>query len=99
LQDELADLAQQVKTKLVEFRETQAIVGKLFVEKITRESLEKVKGSIDEMEDAHNKLQDVYTQWYDKTNKIIEECKEHKQCAATSGSRATCECWGPVGVG
>ena len=86
-QDELVDLAQQVETKLAEFRETQATVGKLFVEQVTRESMEQVKGSVEEMVGAHNKLQDFYTQWYDKKNKIIEECKEHKRCIVASGSR------------
>ena len=57
--------------KLVEFKETQATVGKLLVEKVTKESLEQAKGSIVEMTAAHDKLQDVYTQWFDKTNKII----------------------------
>ena len=60
-QDELIDLAQEVKTKLTEFRETQATVGKLFAEQVTRESLEQVKGSINEMASVHNKLQDIYT--------------------------------------
>ena len=55
-------MALQVETKLAEFRETQTTVNKLFVEKVTRESLEQVKGSVAEMEGAHNKLQDVYTQ-------------------------------------
>ena len=27
---------------------------------------------------AHDKLQDVYTQWFNKKNKIIEERKEQK---------------------
>lgn len=85
-QDELEKLELQVETKLVEFRETQATVGKLFIKQVTKESLEQVKGSFAEMAGAHNKLQDVYTQWYDKTNKIIEERKEQKRCAATSGS-------------
>lgn len=74
--DEMVDLAQKLETKLMEFRETQAIVGKLLEEQVTRESLEHAKGSVYEMTDVHNQLQDVYTQWYDKTNKIIEECKE-----------------------
>ena len=60
-QDELANLAHQVETKLPEFRETQDIVGKLFTEQVTKESLEQVKGSVTEMAGAHNKLQDVYT--------------------------------------
>ena len=45
-QDELADLAQKFETKPAKFRETQAIVGKLFAEQVTRESLEQVKGSV-----------------------------------------------------
>ena len=77
-QDELVGLAMQVETTLVEFRETQSAVVKLFTGQVTKESLEQVKGSIAKMEDAHNKMQDVYTQWYDKTNKIIEESKEQK---------------------
>ena len=85
-QDELADLAQQVETKLAEFQETQATVGKLFTKKVTRESLEQVKGSVVEMEGAHNKLQYVYTQWHDKTNMIIEECKEQKRHTTACGS-------------
>ena len=68
-------LAQKVETKLAEFRETQATVGELFPEQVTKESLEQVKGSVAEMEGVHNKLQDVYTQWYDKTNKIIKDRK------------------------
>ena len=64
-------------------------MGKLFVEQVTKESQEQVKGSVAEMVGAHNKLQDVYTQWYDKTNKIIEERKEQKQCEAASGSRTS----------
>ena len=84
-QDELAGLALQVETKLTEFRETQSAVGKLCIDKVTKESLDQVWGSITEMESAHKKLQDVYIQWYDKTNKIIEECKEQKRCATSSG--------------
>lgn len=71
-QDELADLAQEVETKLTEFRETQATVGKFLVEEVTKEFLEQAKGSITEMTIAHEKLQDVYTQWFDKTNAIIK---------------------------
>ena len=48
-------------------------MGKLFAEQVTKESLEQVKGSVAEMVGAHNKLQDVYTQWYNNTNKIIEK--------------------------
>ena len=79
-------MAQKVETKLADFRETQAIVGKLFVEQVTKESLEQAKGSVAEMASVHNKLQDVYTQWFNKTNKIIEEHKEHKRCATANGS-------------
>ena len=50
----------------------------MFAEQVTKECLEQVKGSIAEMAPAHNKLKDVYTQWYNKTNKIIKECKEKK---------------------
>ena len=78
-QDELADLAQKVETKLAEFRETQATMGKLLVEQVTEESLEQAKGSVMEMTAAHDKLQDVYTWWFDKTNVIIEERKEQKR--------------------
>ena len=60
-QDELADLAQKVETKLIEFRETQATVGKLLVEEVTKESLENAKGSVVEMTAAHDKFQDIYT--------------------------------------
>lgn len=75
----------QVETKLTKFCETQSTVGKLFVEKVTKESLDQVWGSVAEMESAHNKLQDVYIQWYDKTNKIVNERKEQKRCIAASG--------------
>ena len=88
-QDELVDLAQKVETKLTEFRETQTIVGKMLVEQVTRESLEQAKGSITEMTDVHEKLQDVYTQWFDKTNTIIEEHKEQKRRTTTSGLRTS----------
>ena len=77
-QDELVELAQRVETKLAKFKETQAIVGKLLMGQITKEYLEKAEGSIAEMIAMHDKLQDVYTQWFDKTNKIIKECKEQK---------------------
>lgn len=77
-QDKLADLALQVETKLAEFRETQTAVGKLLAKEVTKESLEQVRGSVVEMDSAHNKLQDVYIQWYDKTNKIIKERKEEQ---------------------
>ena len=39
-----------------------------------------------EMIATHDKLHDVYTQWFDKTNKIIEEHKEQKRRTTTSGS-------------
>ena len=74
-QDELVDLALQVETKLTEFQETQTVVGKLFKEKVTKDSLEQVWESIIEMEGVHNKLKDVYTQWFHKTNNIINERK------------------------
>ena len=45
----------------------------MFTEQVTTESLEQAKGSIAEMNATHDKLQDIYTQWYDKTNKMIEE--------------------------
>ena len=61
-------------------------MGKLLVEQLTQESLEHAKGSLVEMTVAHDKLQDVYTQWFDETNRIIKEHKEHKRRAATSGS-------------
>ena len=67
-----------METKLTEFRETQATVGKLLTEQVTKESLEQAKGSIAEMNAKHDKLQDVYTQWFDETNRIIEEHKEQR---------------------
>ena len=85
-QDELADLAQRVETKIAEFREQQASIESMFSEQITRESLEQTKGSIVEMNVEHDELQDVYNQWYYKTNKIIEEKKEQRQRVTTSGS-------------
>lgn len=77
-QDELEDLAFQVEAKLAEFQETQTTVVNLFARKVTKESLEQARGSIAKMDGAHNKLNDVYTQWYDKTNMIVEERKEQK---------------------
>ena len=64
--------------KLAEFKETQASMGKLLEEQVTKESLEQAKGSIAEMNTEHDKLQDVYTWWFDKTNRIIKECKEQR---------------------
>ena len=90
-QDELADLAQKLEIKLTEFKEAQASVEKMFTEQITTKSLEQAKGSIIEMNDVHDKLQDVYTRWYDKTNKIIKEQKEQRRCATTSGSGMRCK--------
>ena len=75
-QDKLANLAQKVETKLAKFKETQATMGKLLVEQLTQESLEQAKGSFTEMIAAHNKLQIMYTRWFDKTNRTIEERKE-----------------------
>lgn len=54
-------MAQKVETKLVEFKETQATMGKFLIEQVMKESLEQAKGSIAEMTVAHDKLQDVYT--------------------------------------
>ena len=65
-------MAQKVETKLAEFRETQATVGKLLGKQVTKESLEQAKGSVAEMAATHEKLQEVYTRWFDKTNAIIE---------------------------
>jgi len=50
-----------VETKLAEFKETQATVGKLLTEEVTKEYLEQAKGSLTEMIVVHDKLQDVYT--------------------------------------
>ena len=72
----MAELARKVETKLAEFRDTQTIVEKMLAEKVTSESLEQAKGSIMEMIATHDKLQDVYTWWFDKTNTIIKECKQ-----------------------
>ena len=65
-QNELAYLVQKVKTKLAEFKETQATMGNLLTKQVTKESLEQVKESVVEMIAAHDKLQDVYTQWFNK---------------------------------
>ena len=75
-QDELADLAQKLEMKLTKFKETQASVEKMLTEQVTIEYSEQTKGSITEMNANHDKVQDIYTWWYDKMNKIIEECKE-----------------------
>jgi hypothetical protein len=77
-QDELVDLAQKEETKLAKFKQTQTTVGKMLAEQVTRDSLEQAKGSVTKMTIAHDKLQDVYTRWFDKTNAIIEEHKEQK---------------------
>ena len=45
-----------METKLAKFKETQAIVGKLLMEQVTKESLEQAKGSVKEMTVAHDKL-------------------------------------------
>ena len=58
----------------------------MFLEQITRESLEQAKGSIVKMNTEHDELQDVYNKWYYKTNKIIDERKQQRQRAAASGS-------------
>ena len=77
-QDEITYLAQKLETKLTKFKETHASVEKTLIEQIMAESLEQAKGSITEMNAEHDKLQDVYTRWYDKMNKIIEERKEQR---------------------
>ena len=64
-------------------------MGKLLVEQVTKESLEQAKGSIVEMIVVHDALQDVYTRWFEKINRIIEECKEQKRRATTSGLRTS----------
>ena len=48
----------------------------MLTKQITTESSEQAKGSVAKMNAEHDKLQYVYTQWYDKMNKIIEERKE-----------------------
>ena len=88
-QDELADLALKVETKILEFKEKQVLIESMLMEKVTKESLEKAKGSIAQMNAEHDELQDVYNQWYYKTNKIIEERKEQRRRTKTSGSRTS----------
>ena len=78
-QDELADLALKVETKIIEFKEKQVSIESMLMEQVMKESLEKAKGSIVEMNIEHDKLQDVYNQWYYKTNKIIKERKEQRR--------------------
>ena len=85
-QDELVNLALQVEAKLAEFRETQTTMVNLFARKVTKESLEQERGSVIEMDGAHTKLNDVYSQWYDKMHHIFEERKEKKRRAVSSGS-------------
>ena len=85
-QDELADLALRVETKITEFKEQQASIETMLSEQVTKESMEKTKGSIVKMNAEHDELQDVYNQWYYKTNKIIEERKEQRQQVVASGS-------------
>lgn len=48
-------------------------MGKLLMEQVMTESLEQAKRSVIEMNLEHGKLQDVYTWWFDKINRIIEE--------------------------
>ena len=45
----------------------------MLTKKITIESLEQAKGSITEMNAEHDKLQDVYTRWFEKSDRIIKE--------------------------
>ena len=77
-QDELADLAMKVEMKIATFKEQQVLIESMLMEQVTKESLEQAKGSIAKMNVEHDKLQDVYNQWYYKTNKIIEERKEKR---------------------
>ena len=77
-QDALVDLALQVEAKLVEFQEIKTTMVNLFTGKVTKESLEQARGSVIEMDGVHNKLNDVYTHWYDKMHWIVEERKEQK---------------------
>ena len=44
-------------------------MGKLLMEQVTKESLEQAKGSIVEMTVVPDKLQDIYTKWFDKTKR------------------------------
>ena len=85
-QDELADLALKVETKIAEFKEKHASIESMLMEQVTKESLEQAKGRIVEMNTKHDELQEVYNQWYYKMNKIIEELKEQRRRVATSGS-------------
>ena len=91
-QDELADLAQRVEMKITEFKEQQVLIESMFSKQITRESLEQAKRSIFRMNTEHDELQDVYNQWYYKTNKIIEERKEQRQLVAANGSGTSHKC-------
>ena len=61
----------------------------MLTEQVTKESLEQAKGSIAEMNAEHDELEDVYNQWYYKTNKIIEEWKEQRRRAVASDSGAS----------
>ena len=88
-QDELADFAQKLEMKLVELKETQASVGNMLTEQVTIESLEQAKGSVIEMNPEHDKLQDVYTWWFEKMNKFIKEHKEQRRRATISGSQTS----------
>ena len=56
------------------------------MEEVKKESLEQAKGSVVGMTATHEKFQEIYTQWFDKTNKVIEQHKEQKRHVATSGS-------------
>ena len=84
--DELADLALKVETKIAKFKEKQVLIESMLTEQVMKESLEQTKGSIVKMNVEHDKLQNVYNQWYYKTHKIIEEQKEQRQQATASGS-------------
>ena len=71
--DELENLALKVEMKIIEFKEKQVSIESMLTEQVMKESLEQAKGSIFKMNTEHDELQDVYNQWYYKTNKIIEE--------------------------
>ena len=79
-------MALKVEMKFAEFKEKQVSIESMLTEQVTKESFEQTKGSIVKMNAEHDELQDVYNQWYYKINKIIEERKEQRRGATTSGS-------------
>ena len=66
-------MALRVEMKIAEFKEQQASIETMLLEQVTKESVEKAKGSIIKMNAEHDELQDIYNQWYYKMNKIIKE--------------------------